>query len=316
VTEVAVIDQQEFTPDCLVGEPCFDTQNGPFSNSNNNRVWTASFPPATEMANFDTLELVVSATCGPDNYSDCGHWDYEAFIDLCDNDMCDNVLGQVARWITPYSRPGTRTWVLDASSYLGYLQAGGDQFFRFSMVWNMNPSTWDVRFRLRDAGEATRPTETVLVHNANRGFNDTYNDGFTPLTFTPPAGTTKVEIATIISGHGQATGNCAEWCNHQHEFTVNGTGTHMRQFSGEAGLTHGCAEMVDEGVVPGQWGNWTPGRAGWCPGLPVQPWVMDITDDVQIGMENTLEYRGLYANQPPTGDRGRIRINTVLVYHQ
>jgi hypothetical protein len=184
------------------------------------------------------------------------------------------------------------------------------------MVWNMNPSTWDVRFRLRDVGAATRPTETVLVHNANRGFNDTYNDGFSPLAFTPPAGTTKVEIATIISGHGQATGNCAEWCNHQHEFTVNGTGTYTRQFPGQAGLAYGCAEMVDEGVVPGQWGNWTPGRAGWCPGLPVQPWVMDITDDVQIGVENTLEYRGLYANQPPTGDRGRIRINTVLVYHQ
>ena len=125
----------------------------------------------------------------------------------------------------------------------------------------MNPSTWDIRFRLRNTGKETRPAETVLVHNANRGFNDTYNDGFAPFTFTPPAGTTKVEIATIISGHGQDDGNCAEWCNHQHEFTVNGQTPHLRNFPGEAGVAHRCADMVDEGVVPGQWGNWTPGRA-------------------------------------------------------
>jgi len=68
-------------------------------------------------------------------------------------------------------------------------------------------------------------TTTVLVHDANRGFNDTYNDPLTPLAFTPPTGTTNVTIFTISLGHGQATINCAEWCNHQHEFTVSGMGT-------------------------------------------------------------------------------------------
>jgi len=43
---------------------------------------------------------------------------------------------------------------------------------------------------------------------------------------------------------------------------------------------------------------------------------MHLTEDVQIGVENTLEYTGLIGNQPPTGDRGRIRIDTVLVYRQ
>ena len=97
---------------------------------------------------------------------------------------------------------------------------------------------------------------------------------------------------------------------------MNGQTPHLRNFPGEAGVAHRCADMVDEGVVPGQWGNWTPGRAGWCPGLPVQPWTVDVTSEVTMGQENTLEYRGLFGGNPVTGNRGRIRINTVLVYHQ
>ena len=52
VTVVPMIDNVEFAPDCVVGEDCFDTQNGPFSNSNNNQTWPADFPDAATMANF------------------------------------------------------------------------------------------------------------------------------------------------------------------------------------------------------------------------------------------------------------------------
>ena len=120
---------------------------------------------------------------------------------------------------------------------------------------------------------------------------------------------------SIISGHGQDEGNCAEWCNHQHEFTVNGSATHLREFPGQV-VSQGCSEQADLGVVPGQWGNWTPGRAGWCPGQAVQPWIVDITDDVTIGELNTLDYIGKYGGQPVTGNRGRIRMNTYLVFSE
>jgi hypothetical protein len=312
VTVVPMIDKVEFAPDAAVGEPGFDTQNGPFSNSNNNQVWTSTFPSAAEMANFDTMQIVVSATCGPDNYADCGHWDYEALIDLCSDDQCSEVVGEVGRWITPYARPGRRTWVIEASPMLGLLSAGGDQFFRFSMIWNMNPSTWDIHFRLSDEGGA-KPTETHLAWRQNSGFNADYNALFAPYDFTPPAGTTRVELVSIISGHGQDTGNCAEWCYHSHDFTVNGSAVHNRSFTGDVENWR-CAEAVDEGVVPGQYGNWTPGRAGWCPGQPVQPWVVDITDDVNIGESNTLEYQGTYAGGEPSA-HGRIRIGTYVAYY-
>ncbi|WP_086002149.1 peptide-N-glycosidase F-related protein [Plesiocystis pacifica] len=307
-TEVALLDNVYFPPDGPAGN------DGPFANTYNHNVWPANFPDAASLAEFDTMEVVVTGTCGPYGDDDCGHWDYEAWVELCPDQACEGETTEVFRWITPYARIGERKWVFDATPMLGLIQDGGEQFFRFGMRWNMNPSVWDMRFRLRDTGQGSRPVETVRAYRANKGFNDTYNEWET-VEFTPPASATKVELVAIISGHGQDEGNCAEWCNHQHEFTINGTDVHLREFPGEV-TAQRCAEAVDEGVVPGQWGNWTPGRAGWCPGQPVQPWRVDITDEVTLGQVNTLDYRGLFGGQPVTGNRGRILFSTYVAYYE
>ncbi len=314
VTEVAILEQAEFAPDCVEGEACFDTQNGPFSNSNNYAIWPAEFPDAPTMAGFDRMEFVVTATCGPDSYADCGHWDYEAFVHLCAEPTCMTDKWEVLRWITPYSRPGTTKWVFEASPLLGLVADGGTQNFQFGMRWNMNPAVWDMRVRLWNSASGSASKTVLPAFTGNEGFNDTYNDWPT-FEFTPPPSTSKVELVALISGHGQDEANCAEWCNHQHEFTVNGGAAHLREFPGQV-VDQGCAERVDEGVVPGQWGNWTPGRAGWCPGSPVQPWVLDITDEVQLGQINTLDYRGLYAGAPVTGTKGRILLSSYVVYYE
>lgn len=36
------------------------------------------------------------------------------------------------------------------------------------------------------------------------------------------------------------------------------------------------------------------GRAGWCPGGAVKPWVVDITKGVKPGLEALVTYKGLY----------------------
>ncbi len=309
VTEIALIDHVEFVPDGPAGP------DGPFANAFNNAVWTAEFPDPATMAGFDTMEVVVTGRCGPvGGDDDCGHWDYEAFVHWCDTEACDGELREVLRWITPYARIGERKWVFEASPMLAMVQAGGAQHFRFGMRWNMNPGVWDIRFRLRNTGKGSAAKTAVPAFVGNRGFNDDYND-WEQVEFTPPPGTAKVELVALISGHGQSTGNCAEWCNHQHEFTVNGQDLHLREFAGQV-VNQGCAERVDEGVVPGQWGNWTPGRAGWCPGQPVQPWIVDISDQVTMGEVNTLDYRGLFGGAPVTGDRGRILLSSYIVYSE
>ena len=312
VTEVVVLDEYAFEPECEGS--CSGLPNGPFANSNNWVAWPAEFPDAATMAEFDSMEVVITARCGPDPDADCGHWDYEAMLDLCDTEACDAEVHELARWITPYSRPGTRRWAIDASHMLGMVREGGTHWVRFGMIWNMNPSVWDIRIRLRDAGKDVSTTQTVPAFSGNRGFNDEYNT-WDPVEFTPPAGTGRIEFVALISGHGQDTGNCAEWCEHQHEFTVNGDSVHRREFPGEV-TAQRCGEAVDDGVVPGQWGNWTPGRAGWCPGAAIEPWVVDITDAVTMGEANTIAYRGLFGDAPVAGNRGRIRLSSYLVFSE
>ncbi|MEM6290641.1 MAG: peptide-N-glycosidase F-related protein [Myxococcota bacterium] len=312
VTEVVVLDEYAFEPECEGS--CAGLPNGPFANSNNWQSWPAAFPDAAAMADFDTMDVVVTAQCGPSPDADCGHWDYEAVVNLCETEACDADVHEFIRWITPYARPGRRRWVFDATHMLGRVRDGGMHYLQFGMIWNMNPSVWDIRIRLRDTDKGAAVTQTVPTFAGNRGFNDDYNT-WEQVEFTPPEGTTKVEFVALISGHGQDAGNCAEWCEHQHEFTVNGETTLLREFPGEVSAQR-CGDAVDDGVVPGQWGNWTPGRAGWCPGAPIEPWVVDITDDVTIGQPNTLDYRGLFAGVPVQGNRGRIRLSSYLVYSE
>ena len=37
-------------------------------------------------------------------------------------------------------------------------------------------------------------------------------------------------------------------------------------------------------------GTWPYNRNGWCPGAPVEPQIVDVTDDVLAGAENTIGY--------------------------
>lgn len=309
LTEVALLDEVSFPPDGPAGP------DGPFANEYNYEVWSADFPAAAAMADYDTLEVVVTARCGPVGADDCGHWDYEAWVERCDDPNCEGERQEVIRWITPYARIGERQWRFEATPMLGLLQDGGEQFFRFAMRWNMNPSTWDIRFQLRNGDRGERPVETVTAFVGNHGFNGDYNSNWDTLEFTPPASASRVELVALITGHGQEQGNCAEWCNHQHEFTVNGGAPLVREFPGQV-VAQRCAEAVDLGVIPGQWGNWTPGRAGWCPGLPVEPWVVDISEQVELGAVNTLDYRGMFGGQPVTESRGRILLSSYLVYYE
>ena len=310
VTEVSLMDNVVFSPEK-------QGNNGPFSNSNQGSIWPARFPNRATMTKFDAMELVITGECGPHPGEDCGAWDYEAFLQLCSDAQCSDVVGEVARWIAPYSRPGKRSWVFKLTPLLGLLHDGGTQHFRFRMVWNMNPSTWNMTFRLRDTGADATVSQTTPAWSGNRSFDPEYNDGYSPIRFTPPASTKKVELVAVISGHGQDTGSCAEWCEHQHEFTVNRNPPHLREFPGQVS-TDFCANQVDQGVIPGQYGNWTRGRAGWCPGLPVQPWVLDITDEVNMGQQNTLSYRGLLRGSPLNDNqkRGRVRFQTYITYSE
>lgn len=127
-----------------------------------------------------------------------------------------------------------------------------------------------------------------------------------------PTTARKVELVATISGHGAGTNECAEFCDHEHTFTVAGHAPHQISFP-EAGTETGCIPGVAAQMTPNQWGTWWFGRGGWCPGQPVYPHVVDVTDEVVPGEPATLTYEGTFQGAPPPDGSGDILLESWLV---
>ncbi|MFN3199180.1 MAG: peptide-N-glycosidase F-related protein [Bradymonadia bacterium] len=285
------------------------------------RVFTeqVELPSAEEMAAFNTLEVDIQVTCPFQHPFACSEWDRIARISLCLDEECAQ-RQEIMRWITPYWRRGRRRWAQDISPMLALLRAGGTQRFFIEMGPDWERKTErNARITLRfseampAAGPEGSATGGALAFTGG-AFDENYNTR-EPFTFTAPEGTRRAELVTIISGHGQTPqDNCAEWCDHRHQFTLNDVELTEISSAMEAGTLKGCAERAGEGVPPGQWGNWAPGRAYWCPGLPVDLIRLDITDHITPGAESTLTYRGLFNGGDPRG--GDIALSAYVIWYE
>jgi hypothetical protein len=158
-------------------------------------------------------------------------------------------------------------------------------------------------------------------------FDQTYNSDHTPISFTVPAGTTKVQFVAFTTGHGwgQDAANCAEFCDATQQISVNNGTPHVKD-NPEAGTEDGCADQISSGVIPNQYGTWPLGRDGWCPGLDVPPWTVDITSEVNMTGSNTISYEALYMGMNytpmpspdpnPSGFAAQINMSSYLVFYQ
>lgn len=287
-----------------------------------------TLPDATAMAGFDTLEVDLSTNCVNHRDGDCGAWDYISNLRLCEENSngdagadggrprCDT---EIARWITTYWREGR--WVTDISQMLPLLRDGGRRRFRWyaSRQWDPRPASYVASLSLRfsNRGRELRPVAVERVAWPGGAFNSTYAERNPTARFTPPAGTRKVELYALVTGHGAETSQCAEFCNHSHYFTVNSGMERALRFP-MAQTLDGCRDRVSEGVVPNQHGTWYFGRGGWCPGFDVRPWVSDLTADVRVGMENELRYRVGVGNASLAAGRsyGNVELRAYLVYYR
>lgn len=246
-------------------------------------------PNASAMAGFDTMTLDLHLGCqGGIEYGDCPAWDYIVNLYLCDEGdptQCNTELG---RWITTYHREGR--WVHDISGLLPLLASGGSRRFSF---YSSQPYHAYLDLRLSNQAKPARPEDVHYLFSGG-AFNATYNDTYDATQVAIPADAVKVELATVITGHGMASpGNCAEFCNTTHHFTVNGT-ENMLDFNPWINIQTGCMDQVDQGTVPNQYGTWWYGRSGWCPGKEVPMVMTDITAQVTPGQDATIAYHGYY----------------------
>lgn len=269
-----------------------------------------TFPDATTMADFDTMEFDLYLDCvGDGEVGSCPAWDYLVYLYLChegDPETCDTEFG---RWITTYHREGR--WVHDVSGFLPLIASGGERRLEFYTTQKYEVS---LNIRLSTKAKAAKPVETMPLFFAS-SFGLDYNDLFDPQDIFIPQDATKVEIATVISGHGGASpGNCAEFCNTTHHFFVNGN-ENIREFT-EAGTTYDCMDKTNQGTVPNQFGTWWYGRSGWCPGLEVPLVPIDVTSQVVLNDDNTFDYEGYYLGAPYTGSGASIRLQSWVVIYK
>jgi len=282
-----------------------------------------SLPPAATMAGFDSMAVYLYTAC-PGHLqgveAGCNEWDYAHQLFLCDaNDptWCET---ELVRYVTPYGREGE--WLTDVSELLPLVDGGGTRTLRY-----VGPNAYDMHMKivLWNAGKPYRAKELRFLYGQSGAipWNETYNEQFAPVTFTvdDPAAT-KVGIYNVVTGHGFGSTweNCAEFCNSEHEFSVNGTA--FTESHPEADENEGCFDRVDQGVVPNQFGTWPFGRAGWCPGWDVKPWVQDVSGALVSG-ENQIAYRALYRGQPyvpQVNDQGdympELRLQSWLVLYE
>ena len=268
------------------------------------------FPSAAIMGDIDSMELDLYLGCvGDGEYGDCPAWDYIANLYLCDqNDppVCDTEMG---RWITTYHREGR--WVHDVSGLLPLLAQGGTRKLAF---YTQQPYEVTLSVRLFTKAKKTPPTQSIYLFSGGY-FDANYNTNHPPKTISIPAGVTRVELTTVLSGHGGASpGNCAEFCDVEHHFIVNGH-DNVRDFP-DAGNYNGCMQMVNQGTVPNQYGTWWYGRGGWCPGKEVPMVITDITSQVTPGADNTFEYNAFYDGQPYPGSGANIDLTSWLVLYK
>lgn len=270
--------------------------------------------PALE--DFNTVSLDLALDCPDNDDANCGEWDYLAELYLCAEDNADQCDVEVARWVTTYGREGR--WITNLPHLLPLLGTRETARFRFRCDYS-----YRIRGDLVFSHEpGPRPFEAIPLFSGGT-FDQSYNDGREPIEFFVPPTATSASLVAIITGHGWGwdKANCAEFCNHTHHFTVN-----SREFIKEhpqAGSPRGCANAIEQGVVPNQYGTWPYGRGGWCPGLDVAPWTRDVTEALVSGA-NVVEYRGLFQGkdyQPVPRDQaqpnsfpGNIRMTSWLVF--
>ncbi|KAG5856646.1 uncharacterized protein si:dkey-256h2.1 [Anguilla anguilla] len=273
-----------------------------------------------DMMNFDVLELDASLSCPGKRDETCAHWDHtvQLFV-CCDNfsPLCNMELG---RWITAFRR-GTGHWLTDVSPLLPLLNNGKCAFTMKTVPWAM-PWVTSLNLRFSSSNHSGQHSDRLypftLMSLYNGGtFDKDYNKGYQPIKFTVPASTKKVEIYAVITGHGSDENGCGEFCVTSHHFLINGLSNNSRIFD-SAGTALGCAARAGEGAVPNEHGTWLYGRGGWCDGLQVNPWRIDISDQLYMSGSNTILYFGLYEGRDPnpTSNPGYIVMYSYLVFYK
>lgn len=266
--------------------PLFEATDVYFADGDNRRDVDATVAFPEPALAYEGVALYLTLSCP--EAGECDWWDRGGYIGVVENvGTEDERVIEVARFITPYRVGGS--WALEITHLRPLL--AGEQTIRVHIdTWvgpgHANGDGWVVDAEVQFyGGNPTRVPKAVLPlwPHMSFGIGDPANPIETQVaeqTVELPEGTTEVELAATITGHGQGNlDNCAEFCQMTHGFLVGATPVQQVLWRDDCG----------DNPIDNQQGTWTLPRAGWCPGDMVTPWIEDVTEGIEDG-QVTVSY--------------------------
>ncbi len=222
----------------------------------------------------------------------CDHWDRTGSLQLVLNPEDPDEDWQyleIMRHITPYRVEMCQYVDITA---LAPLLRGSQTLVSWIDTWvgpgHSDGEGWRISFDfVFYPGEDRAPDEVVNIwgrRNITIGYLDpdrNVDSQIDPMDVEIPADATRVEARLITTGHSFGnTDNCAEFCVLRQDLYVNDERRSVVPWRTDC----------EHNAVRGQQGTWTFDRNGWCPGAITIGQTIDITDLVEPGAANTIDF--------------------------
>ncbi|MDC3179035.1 peptide-N-glycosidase F-related protein [Flavobacteriales bacterium] len=256
-----------------------------------------SFDLHDDMENIESIKMYVQLEC-PN--AGCNAWD--VFANILVKEPASNEWLEIGRYITPY---GVDTSVLERGIEIDVtdfksLLSGTVELKAYIEVWGSDGWNLSVDFDYTEGEPDYKyyQISRVIQYNKNSLEGVIYGEDQSEFdlnkTISFGENIQSAYLRTIITGWGHATPadsdgrRCAEWCFRTHDIKINDANRFQHEMKGI-----GCSANP----INNQAGNWSPDRAGWCPGMAV-PLRLDNFDENLNG--KTLKFE--YAFQPWVND--------------
>ena len=280
--------------------------------SNKRLAWGSGYSQAasqnfdlhSDNSNIESIMMYIRLECPSGG---CDPWDRFANILVKNSDT--NQWYEMARHITPYGVGNSvldRGLEVDVTDFKSLL-VGNVELKTYAETWVSSGWVISLEFDFL-AGEPDYKyyqITPIIQFNNNSLSGVPYGgeNGVTELDETKfdlkksislGSNIKSAHFRTIISGWGHATPAdsdgraCAEWCFRTHKIKIDNTD----KFSHYMGPI-GCSSNP----ITNQGGNWSPDRAGWCPGMIVPVRIDQFNSDIS---DSTIDFE--YYFQPWTNN--------------
>ena len=248
-----------------------------------------SFDLHNNMENIESIKMYVQLEC-PN--AGCNAWD--VFANILVKEPVSNEWFEIGRYITPYGVDTSaleRGIEIDVTDFKSLL-SGTVELKAYIEVWGSDGWNLSVDFDYVEGEPDYKyyQISRVMQHNKNSLEGVIYGEDQSKFdldkTISFGENIQKAHLRTIITGWGHATPadsdgrRCAEWCYRTHDIKINDLNRFQHEMKGI-----GCSSNP----INNQGGNWTPDRAGWCPGMAV-PLRLDNFDEDVNGKTLKFEY--------------------------